>query len=491
MTDSIGAISHVTRRTMVAGAAALAAVGSIGRAGAQTTSFVSRRPAPADRHFVSPAVEREIARVKRLIGDPELAWLFENCYPNTLDTTVKIGSVGGKPDAFVITGDIPCLWLRDSAAQVKSYLHLAKGDAKLRELFRGLIARHARCVLIDPYANAFMEDPTAMTSLVWAKKDEIEMKPGVAERKWEIDSLCYVMRLGHGYWQATRDPAPFDAQWAEAMRAIVRTFREQQRKTGPGPYKFQRSNVQPSETLLAGIGLPTRKVGLIHSGFRPSDDACQYPLFVPANFFGMTTLREMAKVASEARNDAELATAATALADEVEAALNKHGTTRLPDGREVWAYEVDGYGNTLFMDDANVPSLSALAWLGCVSADDARWKRTADAAWSDANPWFFRGKAGEGIGGPHQGENYIWPMSLILRGLTARDDATILKCLATLKQTHANTGFMHEAFEKDDAMKFTRSWFAWANGLFGEFILHLAATRPQLLKTPLEGIAVS
>ncbi|WP_230768841.1 glycoside hydrolase family 125 protein [Sphingomonas sp. Leaf4] len=458
--------------------------------GGTAASFPAKRPAPADRRFVSSAVEREIARVSRMIADPELAWLFANCYPNTLDTTVRMGTIGGKPDSFVITGDIPCLWLRDSAAQVKSYLHLAKQDAKLRELFRGLIGRHARSVLIDPYANAFMEDPSATTSLDWAKTDVTEMKPGVAERKWEIDSLCYSMRLSHGYWHETRDPAPFDAAWADAMRAIVRTFREQQRKTSPGPYKFQRASRQPTETLLAGYGAPTRKNGMIHSGFRPSDDACQYSLFVPANLFAVTTLREMARVASEARGDAALANDATALADEVAAATAQHGTMRLADGRDVWAYEVDGYGNAIFMDDANVPSLSSLAWLGCVPADDARWQRTAAAAWSEANPWFFKGSAGEGIGGPHQGMDYIWPMSLIVRALSARDDATILQCLATLKRSHAGTGFMHEAFEKDDVRKFSRDWFAWANGLFGELILHLAATRPQLLRAPLDAVGV-
>ncbi|WP_443024795.1 glycoside hydrolase family 125 protein [Sphingomonas sp. Leaf16] len=229
---------------------------------------------------------------------------------------------------------------------------------------------------------------------------------------------------------------------------------------------------------------------MIHSGFRPSDDACQYPLFVPANLFAVTTLREMAEVANATRQDTALANDATALANEVAAAVAQHGTMKLADGSEVWAYEVDGFGNAIFMDDANVPSLSSLAWLGCVAPGDARWQRTARAAWSEANPWFFKGKAGEGIGGPHQGMDYIWPMSLIVRGLTATDDATILQCLATLKRTHAGTGFIHEAFEKDDPAKFTRDWFAWANGLFGEFILHLAATRPKLLQAPLDRVGL-
>jgi meiotically up-regulated gene 157 (Mug157) protein len=466
------------RRELIAGAAALSAAPAIGAA----TKFPSRRPAPAERRFTSPAVEAEIKRVSAMIADPEIAWLFANCYPNTLDTTVKLETVDKEPDAFVITGDIPCLWLRDSAAQVKPYLHLVRADPQLRRLFRGLIGRHARSILIDPYANAFMEDPAAHTNLSWALKDQTEMKPGVAERKWEVDSLCYAIRLAYSYWRETGDTAPFDTTWNEAARAIVRTFREQQRKDGPGPYRFQRVANQPTETLLAGYGPPTRKVGLIHSGFRPSDDACLYPFLIPSNLFAVTTLRELARLAQATRGDSPLASDASALAAEVEGALAAHGTMRLGNGREIWAYEVDGYGNAIFMDDANVPSLSGLAYLGCVATDDARWRMTADAAWSDANPWFFRGRAAEGIGGPHVGEGQIWPMSLIIRALSSRDDAVIRRCLAILKRTHAGTGFMHEAFDKDDPAKFTRSWFAWANGLFGELILHLAATRPALLK---------
>jgi meiotically up-regulated gene 157 (Mug157) protein len=216
--------------------------------------------------------------VTKQIADPELAWMFANCYPNTLDTTVRMGTEEGKPDAFVITGDIPCLWLRDSSAQVWPYLPLAKGDPQLQALFTGLIARQARCLLIDPYANAFMQDPQARTNLSWALHDQTDMKPGVAERKWELDSLCWPLRLAAGYWQATGDKRPFDALWADGARATLRTMREQQRLHDNGPYSFRRPDGNATETLmLFGYGAASRKVGLIHSMFRPSDDACTFP----------------------------------------------------------------------------------------------------------------------------------------------------------------------------------------------------------------------
>lgn len=448
--------------------------------------LVSHRPGPVDRRFSSPAVEAEIARVTALIGDAELAWLFGNCYPNTLDTTVQMGEVEGKPDAFVITGDIPCLWLRDSSAQVWPYLPLAKGDEALRALFRGLIARQSRCILIDPYANAFMWDASAHSSLPWAQADQTTMKPGVAERKWELDSLCWPMRLAQGYWAATRDAAPFDAQWAEAMRTAIRTMREQQRMTSPGPYTFQRPGVSATETLmLGGMGAPTRKVGLIHSMFRPSDDACTFPFLIPANLFAVAALRAMARVAREARGDIALAQDALKLAGEVEAALRLHGQVPGPDGQSIWAYEVDGYGNALVMDDANVPGLSSLAYLGCVDRDDPVFARTQALCWGERNPYFFSGRAGEGIGGPHVGLGMIWPMSIIMRAMTSDDDGVILSCLNTLKATHAGTGFVHEAFSVDDAQRYTRGWFAWVNGMFGELMVDLVRRRPALMAVSL------
>ena len=391
----------------------------------------------------------------------------------------------GRLDTFVLTGDIPAMWLRDSSAQVWGYLPLAKSDAALQQMYRGLIGRHARSVLIDSYANAFARDPGAVHSpLFWVAQDITAMRPGVAERKWEIDSLCHIVRLAWGYWQITGDTAPFDSEWHRAAQVIVATLRAEQRRDGSSPYRFQRSTPNPTDTLmLGGMGAPTRKVGLIHSMFRPSDDACVYPFLIPANLFAVRALRWLADLAGTVLYDATLANDALALAAEVDAALAQYG--RIGSGSAaVWAYEVDGFGNTRFMDDANAPSLSSLAYLGCVPRDDALFRRSEARCWSEANPYFYSSGGHTGIGGPHVGLGMIWPMSLMIRALSSDDPRVVAGCIAQLKTSHAGTGFMHEAFEAGNPTHYTRPWFAWANGLFGEMVINLAARMPRVLAVP-------
>ena len=444
--------------------------------------FTSRRPPIDDRNFTSEAVEATIARVKVDIADPELAWMFENCYPNTLDTTVRFSMIDGKPDGFVITGDIPAMWLRDSTAQVWPYLPLANEDSHLRRLLAGVVNRQTRCILIDPYANAFNDGPTGTG---W-ESDLTDMKPELHERKYEIDSLCYPVRLAHGYWKTTGDASVLDERWQAAARLIVQTFREQQRKHGPGPYKFQRVTAVLYDTVaLSGYGNPTRKVGLIHSMFRPSDDSCVYPFLVPSNLFAVVALEQMAEIFATEIGDAMFAGECIEMAEEVAAAIADYALVEHPTHGAVYAYEVDGFGNALFMDDANVPSLLALPYLGAATTDDPLYQSTRRLILSDDNPYFFRGTAGEGIGGPHVGLDMIWPLGITMRALTSIDDAEILYCLGMLKTTHAGTGFIHESFYKDDPSRFTRSWFAWANTLFGELIVTLHRERPQLLRSQL------
>src|SRR5580658_1216566 len=475
----------ITRRAWLQGAAALAFTShtwadNAPLATAKALELPHARPAVGARHFTSQAVENAILEVQKQIPDRPLATIFENCFPNTLDTTVFPGTHDGKPDTYIVTGDIDAMWLRDSSAQVMAYIALAKQDHRLRELLEGVIRRQARLILIDAYANAFMRD-TAAPPLKWAVNDKTQHFPGVGERKWEVDSLCYPIRLAYGYWLQTGDIGPFDAQWKEAAWTIVRTFRTQQRKQGRGPYSFQRASATPTDTLaLDGFGNPAIPVGMIFSMFRPSDDACTYPLFVPANLFAVVSLRQLATLASQVLKDPGLSQEAQALAAEVEIAVQRYGKTQHAQYGEIWAYEVDGYGNILMMDDANAPGLLSLPYLGCCSIDDPIYRRSRQFVQSDANPYFFRGTAAEGVGGPHIGLNMIWPMSIIMRALTSTDDAEIRQCLRSLRNTTAGTGFMHESFQKDDPNKFTRAWFAWANTLFGELTMRLASERPHV-----------
>ncbi|HEY2974563.1 MAG TPA: glycoside hydrolase family 125 protein [Pyrinomonadaceae bacterium] len=442
--------------------------------------FVSMRPATGRRRFVSDAVEAKIVEVKRTIADPELAWLFENCFPNTLDTTVTFSTHENWPDTYVITGDINAMWLRDSTAQVTPYLPLAREDRKLKDMIAGVINRQTRCILIDPYANSFDFGAKACP---WGENDKPPIRAELCERKWEIDSLCYPVRLAHAYWKTTGDASCFHAGWKQATRRTVQTFRDEQRKKAPGPYTFQRVTDNPIDTVpFGGRGNPSRSVGLIHSGFRPSDDACIYPFLIPSNFFAVVALNQLADIFSVELPDKSFARECQDLAHEVTEALDAYGKARHPKHNSIYAYEVDGFGNQLFMDDANVPSLLSLPYLGCCAADDATYVNTRAFVLSDNNPYFFRGRAGEGIGGPHVGLNMIWPLGIIMRALTSRDDREIRSCFKMLKTTHAGTGFMHEAFERDDPKKFTRSWFAWANTLFGELVLKVHAERPHLLR---------
>lgn len=442
-------------------------------------TFPVVRPPLDKRKFTSQAVEEAIADVKKTIADEELGWMFENCFPNTLDTTATYYEKDGKPYTYVITGDIDAMWLRDSSAQVWPYLPLANKDAKLKQLLKGVVNKQAEFVLHDPYANAFYNDPQKKSE--W-ESDHTTMKPGVHERKWEVDSLCYVIRLANGYWKKTGDASIFDAKWQEAMKLIVKTFKEQQRKTDHGPYRFTRNTEVPTDTLFGrGYGNPTKKVGLIHSMFRPSDDSTFYPYLVSSNMFAVVSLRELQVIFAEVVKDAAFAAECGALAAEVDAAIKKYAVESHQEFGKIYALEVDGFGNKLFMDDANVPNLLSIPYLGYASATDSIYKNTRKFSLSHSNPWFNEGKFAKGIGGPHVGEMRIWPLGLVMQALTSSNDAEILYCLETLKKTHAGTGYIHESFHVDDPKDFSRSWFAWANTIFGELILHLHDTKPALL----------
>ena len=423
------------------------------------------RPAPADRCARSDAIERRVGLAAARIADPGLRRLLEGTLPNTLDTTIVPGGDDARPDTFVLTGDIGAMWLRDSTAQVWPYLSSVPDDEGLDRLIRGVIHRQTDQVLLDPYANAFLDGDGPSE---WAG-DQTEMRPGVHERKWEPDSLQAFLRLSAGYWHASRSVRPFDDAWREAFGVVLRTLRTEQRLDGTSPYRFQRPDGDPTDRVQReGRGAPTRPNGMVHGAFRPSDDACGLPLNVPVNLALAAALDAVAPLATAVGSSTD-AVDAVALAGEIRAGVARDGTGRAGT-TPIWAYEVDGLGGQVLMDDANAPSLLSLPWLGACDPADPTYLATRAWVLSAANPWWFRGSAAEGIGSPHTGRRLVWPIAIALRGLTATTAPERLATVRMLGATHAGTFLAHEAFDVDDPRRFTRPWFAWANSLVGTLL---------------------
>jgi meiotically up-regulated gene 157 (Mug157) protein len=473
----------MNRRSFVRGAGLLAASpflpfsSLLARPGAPAFPVV--RPAASQRRFSSQVIEAAIAEFQSHAKDPELGWLFENCFPNALDTTVTYAEREDRPDTYVRAGDTDAMWLRDSSAQVWPYLPFITQDAALRELVAGVINRQTQSILQDPYASAFYAEKTTVGQ--WAT-DHTAMQPGVHERKWAVDSLCHPIRLAYHYWKITGDEQPFDAQWRQAITRIVQTFREQQRKTGPGPYRFQRQALSAADTQpLAGYGYPVKPCGLLASAFRPSNEATRLPFLVPSNFFAVASLRQAALMLYDICHEQQGYNDLMAFADEIATALRQHALITHPELGQVYAYEVDGYGSYSLLDDAPVPSLLSLPYLGALPLNDPTYQSTRQLALSAANPFFYKGSAAEGIGSPHGETDMIWPLALIMRGLTSQDDAEIRASIQRLKTIHAGTGYMHESFNKNDPSHYTQAWFAQANTLLGEFLWKVYQERPELL----------
>jgi meiotically up-regulated gene 157 (Mug157) protein len=421
-----------------------------------------------------PTIESRYTAVYDLIGEmegklahwPDLAALFARCYPNTLETTV---SMDGDGSAFIITGDIPAMWLRDSSAQVMPYLGLTARDPDVGRLIRGLIRRQTECILCDPYANAFNRGPSGAGHA----GDRPPSDPHVWERKFELDSLCYPIHLSYTYWRVTHDTTIFTDRMRLALGTILNVMRVEQRHERDSTYRFERPNpLLPTDTLLReGRGTPTAYTGMVWSGFRPSDDRCTYGYLIPANMFAVVVLGYVAEIAREVYGDPDLALQADGLRNEIDQGIQAHGIVNHERYGRIYAYETDGYGSHNLMDDANVPSLLSIPYLGYRPATDKVIKNTRRFVLSRDNPYYYEGRHARGIGSPHTPHGYIWPIALIMQGLTALDRAEQDDMVRMLVNTTAGTHYMHESFDPDNPVRFTRPWFAWANSLFGRFIV--------------------
>jgi meiotically up-regulated gene 157 (Mug157) protein len=436
------------------------------------------RPTPENRAFYSSQLDDYLGEISQKISNVEIRQLFINTFANTLDTTAYNYLRNGKHHTYIITGDIEAMWLRDSTAQVWHYLPLAKTSAEIDRLLVGLIGNQARCILMDPYTNAFYDEE----KLGVHATDMTQMSPGVHERKWELDSLIYPIALATTYWKITQNSQPFDGQWCDSISLILATLKVQQRVHGHGPYFFDRVTSNPIDTLSnQGHGSSYKQTGMVASSFRASDDSCTYPFNIPENLFALKTLKDLLELLSDLKLS-QFVAPINELIGNISSGIEKYAHIDHPVFGKIYAFDVDGLGNTVSMDDANVPSLLSLPYLGVIAVDDEIYRATRAFILSKANPYYFSGSLGSGIGSPHTGNNSIWPISLIIQASTSTNEEEILSCLRVLIKSSAGTGLLHESFNADNASDYTRAWFAWCNSLFGGLIVQLVQERPGLLK---------
>jgi meiotically up-regulated gene 157 (Mug157) protein len=436
-------------------------------------------------HTQTEFIQTITAEVRRRTDD-RVADVFASCFENTLGTTLR-----EQPDGtlFMLTGDIPAMWLRDSTAQLTPYLHFAAEHPEIGDMISAVSRRQIEYILLDPYANAF----NAAADGSGHSGDDTEQSPWVWERKYEIDSLCYPIQLAHDLWSVTGRTDHLGERFASAARAAIALWRTEQRHEELSPYRFQRHDGPASDTLVReGRGSLTAPTGMTWAAFRPSDDACELGYNVPGNMFAAVALTQLEELATAVLGAPDLAAEAAALRDEIVEGIAGHAvvTTGLDGtGERVYAYEVDGLGGIVLMDDANVPSLLSLPLIGWCAPDDALYTSTRAFVLSEANPTFWTGvlpsgTPSRGIGSPHTPAQQIWPIALCVEALTTPDAAEKQRILYLLVEADAGTGLMHESFHVDDPARFTRPWFSWANAMFCELVLDIVGMR-RLVRTPI------
>ncbi|KAI9797665.1 MAG: hypothetical protein M1825_005724 [Sarcosagium campestre] len=476
-----------------------------------------QRPAAQCRTFASPTVEKIITDFKSRIVDKDLARIFENAFPNTLDTTVRWHTDGSEkkakkqsmfrslkdegkwegPQSFIVTGDINAEWLRDSTNQLAQYQVLAKTDKRIKNLILGAINTQAEFIIESPYCNAFQPPPGSKLPTTSNGQDDIvhpAYEPSfVFECKYELDSLAHFLALGNQFYHNTQSTNFLNPRWYSALDTLTRvldmqgepTFDSTTKRYQKNEYTFQRRTNLGTETLnLGGIGNPLNAgTGLLRSAFRPSDDATTLGYLVPANAMMAVELKRTAEVLLAA-GKTHLSKSIRTRAKNLEKAVWQHGTVTHKVFGEVFAFEVDGYGSSLLMDDANTPSLLALPLMGFLDASDKTYQNTrAMILNKTGNPYFLEGRSFKGIGGPHIGVQNAWPMSLLIKAMTSDDDDEIMECLEYVRNA-SKLGLVHESINVNRIADYTRSWFAWANSVFAQTILDLARRKPHLIFGP-------
>lgn len=412
------------------------------------------------------SVKNFMADITEKCGEEHKGWAenFNAAFANTLLTTVKRHEDG---TTFLLTGDIPAMWLRDSTAQVRPYLVIAKEDDDMADMISGLVKKQFFYINIDPYANAFNETANGAGH----QTDHTEMNDWIWERKYEIDSLCYPVQLAYLLYKNTGRTDQFNEDFVQGVKKILEVFTAEQDHS-QSPYTFVRDTERHEDTLInEGRGAEVAPTGMTWSGFRPSDDACKYGYLVPSNMFAVVILGYLEEIFSTVLQDEEIVREARRLKEEIQAGIEQHGRTTNQAGEDVYAYEVDGKGNATLMDDSNVPNLIAAPYLGYGTMHDERYLRTRRTLLSKENPYFYEGKFAKGIGSSHTPENYVWPIAMAMEGMTTEDKAEKERILNQLVANDAGTHLMHEGFDVDNPNNYTREWFSWANMMFCELVM--------------------
>jgi len=466
-----------------------------------------QRPSEECRTFKSPGLEETVARLEGVIKDPDLYRLFQNAYPNTLDTAIKWKGVAAdnaeEELTFIITGDINAMWLRDSSNQMQSYLPLLNASSdpnSIASLYRGVINLQARYLLTSPYCNSFQPPVESGIQIALngaASQDTVfptYSNQSVFECKYELDSLAAFLQISTDYYRATGDGEFFGKfKWISAIEAVLSVAQDMMTPTYgadgevlKSPYTFQRLTTRATETFANdGIGNPVANgTGLIRSGFRPSDDSTIFQLFIPANMMFSTYLKSTSEIMGKLNvgNSAALSQQMCDLSDSLHEAIETHGTVNHPKYGKIYAFEVDGFGSMTIMDDANIPSLLSAPFLG-YEVDKETYANTRELILSATNPYYMRGPVINAIGGPHQGPGMAWPMASIVRIFTSDDDEEITNELRQIVSSTDGLGLIHESINSFNETKWTRQWFSWANGLFGQMILDLEDRKPEILET--------
>ncbi|PZR60107.1 MAG: metal-independent alpha-mannosidase [Candidatus Meridianibacter frigidus] len=366
----------------------------------------------------------------------------------------------GDGTTYVQTGDIPAMWLRDSSAQTIPYVRFQKEYPKLRERFAGVIERNTKNILVDPYANAFYPDYR-----VW-------------ERKWEADSLAFTVMLDWVYWEQTGDRMVFTKNLHAALGAIVQTYACEQEHRGCSRYNL----AVPTQTSYNYAG----GTGMVWCAFRPSDDAVRFHFNIPQQIKIVVAMRELASMAVQGFGDTRLAQAAVLLASEIEGGIQRYGRVYHPRLGWIYVYETDGEGHHLLMDDANLPDLLSIAYLGYRSSGDPAYLATRAFVLSRENAYYFTGTYAAGLGSTHTPKGWVWPMGIITRALTATSQSEVIESITTLAETDSEEGLMHESFDPNAYWHFTRAEFGWANALYADLIFRSAAGLPNIDFNPQE-----